>query len=107
MVLCELYAGAVNNKDRADLEGFRRALGRNLVSSAKEDWVVAGRCLAHYSACWERIKPRDHLAEVLVAVAASKIRAALATENLEHMIRWSKVLKRLGRRLRVEPIPEE
>ncbi len=104
VVLCELFAGAVTRNDRSDLEAFRRALGPHLLPTAVDDWVLAGRCLARYSSRWGRILPRDHLADALIAVTASKFNARLATENLTHMVRWQWVLRKLGRSVGISRI---
>lgn len=104
VVLCELYAGATSREDRVDLEALRRALGSHLLEAKVEDWVLAGRCLSYYSTRWGKIKPRDHLADVLVAVTALRVGATLASEDFKQMQRWRWVLGKLGRRLEVRGI---
>ena len=106
VVLCELYAGAASHEDRADLERLRRALGPSVLETRSDDWVLAGRCLAYYAGRWGRIKPRDHIVDVLVAVNAAQLRAGLASEDLQQMRRWSWVLEKLGRRVEIERIVE-
>jgi predicted nucleic acid-binding protein len=102
VVLCALYAGAASPEDRADGEALRRALGPHVLGAEIEDWVVAGRCLFTYSVRWGKVKPRDHLADVLVAVAAARMGATLVSEDLPQMTRWSWALRRLRKPLRVE-----
>lgn len=106
VVLYELYAGATSVKDRSDIEALHRALGRHLLGVEAEEWMLAGRCLSYYSARWGKIKPRDHLADLLVAVSALKVGALLGSRDLMQMRRWSWVLRRLGRKLEVRGIPE-
>lgn len=106
VVLCELYAGATSRADRGDVEGLRRALGPHLLEPVTEDWVLAGRCLAYYSRRWGKIKPRDHLVDVLVAVSAVKMGAVLGSRDYQQMRRWSWVLGRLGRKLQVQRVSE-
>lgn len=106
VVLCELHAGASSREDRADLETLRRALGFHLLGAGVEDWVLAGRCLSYYSGRWGKIRPRDHLADVLVAVSALKLGAVLISEDLKQMRRWSGILGKLGRNLKVQGIKE-
>ena len=106
VVLCELYAGAVSKADRADLEKLRAALGPHLVSAPLQDWVLAGRCLALYSAQSGKIRPRDHLADILIAVRAAKLKATLASENIKHMSQWARVLDKFGYKLKIGRVPE-
>jgi len=106
VVLCELYAGATSREDRADLEVLRRTLSSHVLGAEADDWVLAGRCLSYYGARWGKIRPRDHLADVMVAVNAAQAGATLASEDLQQMKRWSWVLRRLGRRLTVSGITE-
>lgn len=101
MVLCELYAGATSREDRVDIEALRRALGPHLLGAEVGDWVLAERCLAYYSARWGKIRPRDHLADVMVVVAALRVGALLASKDLKQMKRWSWVLGKLGGNLEV------
>ena len=59
------------------------------------------RCLARYSAGWGKIIPRDHLADVLIAVTAAKLNATVASENVFDMVCWKWVLKKLGFTLQI------
>lgn len=106
VVLCELYAGATSSDDRADIESLRRALGPHVVGAEVEDWALAGRCLSYYSARWGKIKPRDHLADVMVAVVSLRTGGVLVSEDLRQLRRWSWVLGKLGRKLVVRTIEE-
>ena len=102
VVLYELQAGATTRYDRADVETLRRALGQKIVGTAPDDWLLAGRCLARYAERWGRVRPRDHLADALVAVTAARLRATVAAEDVRGMTRWAWALRRLGAEIRVE-----
>lgn len=104
VVLYELAAGATTRDDRADVETLRRALGQRIVGTASDDWLLAGRCLARYAERWGKIRPRDHVADALVAVAAARLGATVASEDVRGMTRWSWTLRRLGTALRVEAL---
>ena len=101
-VLGELYAGAKTRKDLRDLESFRRALGENIIETTVEDWILAGRCIVLYSIRFGKIKPRDHIIDILIAVKAARINAVLVTENRGDMTRWKEILARMGQRVKVE-----
>src|SRR5256885_6495322 len=78
VVLYELQAGATTRDDRADVETLRRSLGEKIIGTAPDDWLLAGRCLARYAQRWGRVRPRDHLADALVAATAARLRATVA-----------------------------
>jgi predicted nucleic acid-binding protein len=104
VVLYELQAGATTRDDRADVETLRRVLGQNVVGTAPDDWLLAGRCLARYAQRWGHVRPRDHLADTLVAVTAARLRATVAAEDIRGMTRWAWTLRRLGATIRVEAL---
>jgi len=104
VVLCELQAGATARGDRADVETLRRALGTKIVGTGADDWVLAGRCLARYAERWGRVRPRDHLADALVAVTAARLKATVVAEDVRGMTRWAWALRRLGAEIRVQAL---
>jgi len=104
VVLYELQAGATTRDDRADVETLRRALATKIVGTAPDDWVLAGRCLARYAERWGRVRPRDHVADALVAVTAARLKATVAAEDVRGMARWAWALRRLGADIRVEAL---
>jgi len=104
VVLYELQAGATTRDDRADVETLRRSLGEKIIGTAPDDWLLAGRCLARYAQRWGRVRPRDHLADALVAVTAARLRATVAAEDVRGMTRWAWALRRLGAQIRVEAL---
>ena len=103
-VLFELYAGATSHEDRSAVESLRRALGEHVVLPDLDDWILAGRCIARYTERWGQTRPRDHLADLLTAIAAVEVGGTLASDDVGQMRRWSWVLARLGRRLNVQRI---
>lgn len=101
-VLGELYAGAKTGDDLRDLESFRRAQGDNIIETTVEDWILAGRCIVLYSIRFGKIKPRDHIIDILIAIKAARINAVLVTENQRDMNRWKEILVKLGKKIKVE-----
>jgi predicted nucleic acid-binding protein len=104
VVLYELQAGAATRDDRADVETLRRVLGQKIVGTAADDWLLAGRCLARYAERWGKVRPRDHVADVLVAVAAARLGATVASEDVRGMTRWAWALRGLGAAIRIEAL---
>jgi predicted nucleic acid-binding protein len=104
VVLYELHAGATTRADRADIEKIRRAFAERIVATTIDDWLLAGRCLARYAERWGHVRPRDHVADALIAVTAARLNATVAAEDIRGMTRWAWALGRLGSRIRVEPL---
>jgi len=104
VVFYELQAGATTRDDRTDLETLRRALRTKIVGTITEDWFMAGRCLARYAERWGQVRPRDHVADALVAVTAARLRATVVAEDVRGMTRWAWALRRFGAAIRVEAL---
>ena len=103
VVFCELHAGVTTRNDHADIETLRRTLGEKIVGTDVNDWLLAGRCLTRYAERWGRVRPRDHLADVLVAVTAARLGATVASEDVRGLTQWAWALRRFGSTVRVEP----
>ena len=101
VVLAELYARALTSEDLRDVEDFRRALEPHIIGTDERVWLLAGRCLSRYAMRWGKVRRRDHLADILIAVCAARFNLDLITENHVHMQRWSSILNRQGYRLKV------
>ena len=101
-VIGELYAGATTKEDRKDLESLRQALGKNIVETTVEDWILAGRCIALYTMRYGKVRPRDHILDILIAITAANVGAVLVTENLRDMKRWKDMLGRMGKGVKLE-----
>lgn len=104
VVLCELQAGVVTRADRVDVETLRRTLRERIVGTDADDWVLAGRCLARYGERWGRVRPRDHLADVLVAITAARLGATVAAADVRGMTRWAWALGRLGGKVQIRTL---
>jgi predicted nucleic acid-binding protein len=96
----------MTSDDRADIETLRQALGPQVVGFTAVQWATAGRCLAFYATQWGRIRPRDHIADVLIALTARALNGVVVSENVADMRRWSLVLFRVlhGPRLQVRTL---
>lgn len=98
VVLCELYAGT-RSADEARLvdrlAGGAARAGRLLVPAADE-WAQAGRLLARRARLHGSLRPRDHLADVLILVSAARVSGAVATANREHFDAWASLGHRAG-----------
>jgi predicted nucleic acid-binding protein len=104
VVIMELYAGAASVEDTRALNIIRdaaRSLGR-LYHPPQDDFVLAGRMLAHYARRYGHVRPRDHSHDLLIAIGAARSASVLVTENRRDMARWAGVLaKRAQLNLRV------
>jgi predicted nucleic acid-binding protein len=92
----------LQKEDRKDLESLRQALGKNIVETTVEDWILAGRCIALYTMRYGKVRPRDHILDILIAITAANVGAVLVTENLRDMKRWKDMLGRMGKGVKLE-----
>jgi len=103
-VLEELYAGTRSRTDKGDVDRIHRRLkvqDRILVPTA-EDWANAGLLMARHIRHYGQINPKDHLNDVLIAILASNHGGPLVTENREHFERWRRLLRAVGKSLRLQ-----
>ena len=85
VVACELYAGARSEEARLLDRLVHGAAGRErLLVPGVADWAAAGRLLARRARLWGALRPRDHLADVLIVVSAARIGGQILTANQTH-----------------------
>ncbi|MBV9599800.1 MAG: type II toxin-antitoxin system VapC family toxin [Chloroflexi bacterium] len=98
VVVFELLAGADTSSERTEVlrmvEIYRRQ-DRLLVPSV-EDWTRAGVIIANYARQHGALKPRDHLADILITLAAARMSGEIVTVNLVDFRRWARMLRRAG-----------
>ena len=96
VVLQELYAGARSKRAKRQLDEVNRLYTRQgfLVTPTHEDWVSAGVLVERYTRVHGRIKPRDHLNDLLILLCAARIGAAVATQNVGDYERWQTMLRK-------------
>jgi predicted nucleic acid-binding protein len=98
VVVCELYAGS-RSADEGQLLGqlVRGAANadRLLVPTAG-DWAQAGRLIARRVRLRGALRPRDHLADVLLVVSAARVGGEVVTRNRSHLDAWAELARRGG-----------
>jgi predicted nucleic acid-binding protein len=99
----ELYLGATTVHDKRDLDRIRAAFieARLVATPIFEDWCEAAILLSRYSRSHGVPDPRLHLADVLIVLCASRIRARVMSWNVKDMRRWNRLLPP-RRRIRIE-----
>lgn len=98
VVACELYAGTRSAQERqllARLVGGARNADRLLVPSADE-WTRAGTLIARRVRLHGPMRPRDHLADVLILVSAARVAGEVLTANRRHFEPWADLARRAG-----------
>lgn len=98
VVACELYAGARSAEEARLLDRLvHGAAGRErLLVPGAADWAAAGRLLARRARLWGALRPRDHLADVLIVVSAAGIGGEILTANRAHFEAWTRLARRSG-----------
>jgi predicted nucleic acid-binding protein len=103
VVAAELYAGSRSPGDKVALDalcGAHLALGK-LSYPAQDSWLQAGVLLRRYSRLHGEIRFTDHFRDILIALEAIRNGATLITENTRDFLRWRRLLRAAGQRLRL------
>jgi predicted nucleic acid-binding protein len=107
VVVAELYAGTRSREDALVVDRMVAAMqhvGRLLTPTAGE-WERAGRLIARYVRLHGALRPRDHLADVLILVSAARLSGTVVTANVRHFESWARLATAAG--LDVAVIPYE
>src|SRR5215211_6783614 len=76
VVLAELYAGTRSPHDRLILDRIVAVMRRidRLITPNDGDWIRAGRLITRQVRLHGALRPRDHLADVLILLSAARLR---------------------------------
>ena len=101
----ELYAGTRSREDAFILDRLVAAMRRvdRLLTPAADDWVRAGRLMARQVRLHGAIRPRDHLADVLILVSAARLQGTVLTANVRHFEVWASLARASGLDVAVTP----
>ena len=93
VAIAELYAGTRSREDSLLLDRFVAVMQRigRVLTPTDEDWRVAGRLLARRVRLHGPLRPRDHLADVLILVSAARIGGTVVTANVRHFQLWAEM----------------
>lgn len=98
VVLAELYAGTRSPEDRSILDRIVMAMRRidRILTPDDGDWIRAGRLLARRVRLHGDVRPRDHLADVLILTSAARLGGCVVTANLRHFEAWHRLAVAAG-----------
>jgi predicted nucleic acid-binding protein len=107
VVACELYAGTRSPTEAQLLDQLVRGAERagKLLVPTEDDWIAAGRLLSRRSRLVGAVRPRDHLADVLIVLTAARIGGEILTANLAHLDVWVDLARRGGLDVAVQRSP--
>jgi predicted nucleic acid-binding protein len=93
VVVAELYAGTRSPDDSLRLNRIFGAMQRveRVLTPTDADWARAGRLIARRVRLRGSLRPRDHLADVLILVSAARLRGTVVTANLRHFEVWARL----------------
>jgi predicted nucleic acid-binding protein len=105
VVAAELYAGTRSPDDALTLNRVVNALERvdRILTPTDEDWIRAGRLIGRRIRRDGSLRPRDHLADVLILVSAARLNGRVLTANLRHFEAWVELARAAGLDVVVEP----
>lgn len=105
VVAAEFFAGTRSADDARDFARFVAVMERaaRVLTPTHRDWIVAGRLLSRRVRLHGSLRPRDHLADVLIVVSAARIGATVMTANLRHFEPWGALARSAGLDVQIAP----
>ncbi len=98
VAVAELYAGTRSPEDATWIDRIVSAMARvdRLLVPSAADWARVGRLIARRIRLHGKLRPRDHLADVLIVVSAARLGGTVVTENLRHFEMWARLASASG-----------
>ena len=109
VVAGELYAGTRSPAEARLLDRLVRAAAaaQRLTVPTAEDWTQAGRLIARRARLRGALRPRDHLADVLIVVSAARLGGEVLTANRAHFDAWAVLARRGGLDVTITGSPDQ
>jgi predicted nucleic acid-binding protein len=98
VVAAELFTGSRSSEEAELIEEIVRAFAEieRLITPSTHDWLTAARLLNRRNRLNGDIRPRDHLADVLIVISAARLRGEITSANLRHFSAWIRLAQRAG-----------
>lgn len=98
VVVAELYAGTRSLEDGELIDRIAQAMarGQRLLTPGADDWARAGRLIARRIRLQGALRPRDHLADVLIIASAARLGGAVVTADVGHFEAWAQLARGAG-----------
>lgn len=98
VAVAELFAGTRSSEDAQAVNRIVAAMQRidRVLTPSAGDWSDAGRLVARRIRLHGALRPRDHLADVLLVASAARLRARIISANADHMRAWVRLARRAG-----------
>lgn len=106
VAVAEMYAGTRSRADSLLLDRFVAVMDRlgRVLTPTSDEWRTAGRLLARKVRLSGPLRPRDHLADVLILVSAARVGGTVLTTNLRHFQMWAELATAGGLDVTVTPV---
>lgn len=100
----EFVVGTADQDEARVLERFSASVGpKRILTPTHMDWQRAAQVIRRHSDTEAYLKPRDHIADVLILVSAARIRGTVVTANVHHFEHWADLARRMGLDVTVSP----
>lgn len=105
VAVAELYAGTRSHDDALVVDRIVAAMQRveRVLTPTAREWERAGQLIARYVRLHGAVRPRDHLADVLILVSAARLGGAVVTAYVRHFEIWAQLASAAGLDVTVTP----
>jgi predicted nucleic acid-binding protein len=105
VTIAELYAGTRSRQEALQIQHLADGMERirRMLTPSHDEWAQAGRLMAWRIRLQGDLRPRDHLADLLILLSAARLNGAVVTANVRHFEAWARLAVRAGLDVAVIP----
>ena len=105
VVVAELYAGTRSRDEAAVIGRLLASMGSrgHILVPTSEEWARAGQLIARRTRPHGELRPRDHLADLLILLSAARLKGTVVTANVRHFAPWLRLAGSAGFDVTVTP----
>lgn len=106
VVISELYAGTRSRDDSRLIRSIVDSVSRRdrVITPTADEWRQAGQLINRRVRLQGDLRPRDHLADLLILLSAARLNGTVITANLRQFDAWAELAREAGLEVGAAPL---